>query len=153
MPWKGIVVALIVLVVIGAGGVLSYFLLAARSAPVPPAPAPSPAAPVNGALTVPGGSGQTQALAPTVPSSPPPPPPPAVDSDHDGLTDAQEAKLGTDPNNPDTDGDGLTDGQEVNVYHTNPLNPDTDGDGYSDGVEVKNGYNPNGPGKMPSLVP
>ena len=38
-----------------------------------------------------------------------------VDSDMDGLTDAQEAALGTDPNNPDTDGDGLTDKAEVDA--------------------------------------
>ncbi|MCB0345156.1 MAG: SBBP repeat-containing protein [Bdellovibrionales bacterium] len=35
------------------------------------------------------------------------------DSDGDGLTDAQEILLGTDPNNPDSDGDGVEDGQEV----------------------------------------
>lgn len=58
------------------------------------------------------------------------------DSDGDGLTDEQEAKLGTDPFNKDTDGDGLTDGDEVNVYKTNPLNPDTDFDGLKDGPEV-----------------
>ena len=32
---------------------------------------------------------------------------PNLDSDGDGLTDAEERALGTDPNNPDTDGDGL----------------------------------------------
>jgi hypothetical protein len=36
-----------------------------------------------------------------------------VDSDGDGLTDAEELALGTDPHNPDTDGDGLPDGWEV----------------------------------------
>lgn len=36
-----------------------------------------------------------------------------ADRDGDGLTDAEEALLGTDPNNPDTDGDGLPDGWEV----------------------------------------
>ncbi|MCX7007999.1 MAG: OmpA family protein [Kiritimatiellaeota bacterium] len=60
-----------------------------------------------------------------------------LDSDGDGLTDREEAALGTDPFNPDTDGDGLTDGEEVKIYHTDPLNPDTDGDGLSDGAEVK----------------
>ena len=35
------------------------------------------------------------------------------DSDGDGLTDAEEMVLGTDPNNPDSDGDGTPDGQEV----------------------------------------
>jgi len=71
-----------------------------------------------------------------------------VDSDNDGLTDAEEKTLGTDPNNPDTDGDGLFDGEEVKVYKTDPLNPDTDGDGFKDGDEVKNGYDPKGPGKL-----
>ena len=58
------------------------------------------------------------------------------DIDGDGLSNAQEASLGTDPQNPDTDGDGLTDGQEVNVYNTDPLKADTDGDGLTDGQEV-----------------
>lgn len=49
----------------------------------------------------------------------------AIDSDNDGLTDLEETKYGTDPNNTDTDGDS-----------------------YQDGNEVKNGYNPNGPGKI-----
>ncbi|MGI9303021.1 MAG: PKD domain-containing protein [Gammaproteobacteria bacterium] len=35
------------------------------------------------------------------------------DADDDGLTDDEEADLGTDPNNPDTDGDGFSDGAEV----------------------------------------
>ncbi len=35
------------------------------------------------------------------------------DSDGDGLTDAEEEELGSDPNEPDTDGDGWTDLEEV----------------------------------------
>jgi hypothetical protein len=35
------------------------------------------------------------------------------DSDNDGWTDAEEKRLGLDPNNKDSDGDGLTDGQDV----------------------------------------
>lgn len=66
-----------------------------------------------------------------------------VDSDGDGLTDANETNVShTDPNNPDTDGDGLTDGQEVNDYHTDPLDPDSDNDGLWDGDEVTIGTNP-----------
>jgi serine/threonine protein kinase len=69
-----------------------------------------------------------------------------ADSDGDGLSNAQEAELGTDPNNPDTDGDGLSDYDEVNVWGTNPLNRDTDGDGLSDGEEVNDiGTDPNNP--------
>ncbi|MCX6794749.1 MAG: hypothetical protein NTY31_02055 [Candidatus Falkowbacteria bacterium] len=48
----------------------------------------------------------------------------------------------------DSDGDGLSDEEETNKYKTDPFNPDTDGDGYKDGEEVKNGFNPNGPGKL-----
>lgn len=58
------------------------------------------------------------------------------DNDGDGLTNKEERRLGTDPNNPDTDGDGLRDGDEVRVYSTNPLEKDTDGDGLTDGDEV-----------------
>ncbi|TAI47010.1 Calx-beta domain-containing protein [Flagellimonas allohymeniacidonis] len=36
-----------------------------------------------------------------------------IDTDGDGLTNAEENDLGTDPNNADTDNDGLTDGEEV----------------------------------------
>jgi outer membrane protein OmpA-like peptidoglycan-associated protein len=58
------------------------------------------------------------------------------DDDDDGLTNGEEHRYGTDPNNPDTDGDGLKDGEEVKRYRTNPLRSDTDGDGLSDGLEV-----------------
>lgn len=64
------------------------------------------------------------------------------DSDGDGLSDIEEAQLGTDPNNPDTDGDGLKDGAEVKKYKTDPKNPDTDFGGINDGIEVQNGANP-----------
>ena len=64
-----------------------------------------------------------------------------TDSDNDGITDAEEANLGTDLLKPDTDGDGLSDSDELR-YKTNPLNSDTDSDGYSDGSEVMNGYDP-----------
>lgn len=82
-----------------------------------------------------------------------------VDSDSDGLTDAEEKAAGTNINIADTDNDGLSDYEEVKIYHTNPLSADTDGDGYLDGAEVKSGYNPNGPGKLsgatstPATVP
>jgi hypothetical protein len=62
--------------------------------------------------------------------------------DGDGLSYADEIKLGTDPEVADTDRDGLTDGEEVNSYNTNPLNKDSDGDGVLDGQEILNGTNP-----------
>lgn len=39
-----------------------------------------------------------------------------VDADDDGLSDAREAALGTDPSDPDTDRDGIPDGWEVDGH-------------------------------------
>ena len=64
------------------------------------------------------------------------------DTDNDGLKDGEEVDLGTNPNNPDTDNDNLTDKEEVDLG-TNPNNPDSDGDGITDGEEINNGSNPN----------
>ncbi len=58
------------------------------------------------------------------------------DSDDDGLTDAEEVLLGTNPNAADTDGDSLTDGDEVLTHGTDPLDADTDTDGLDDGAEI-----------------
>jgi competence protein ComGC len=49
---------------------------------------------------------------------------------------------------PDSDKDGLSDFEEISKYNADPFNFDTDGDGYKDGDEVKNGFNPNGEGKL-----
>ncbi|MFK8053022.1 MAG: hypothetical protein AB8F65_08595 [Woeseiaceae bacterium] len=49
------------------------------------------------------------------------PPVSNVDSDGDGLSDAQELAIGTSPDLADTDGDGLSDGEEVNTGGFNPL--------------------------------
>ncbi len=74
----------------------------------------------------------------------------AVDSDNDGISDAIEGVLGTDPNDADSDNDGLTDGEEVgsngvlDAGETNPLDADSDDDGLSDGQEV-NGTGPLAP--------
>lgn len=67
------------------------------------------------------------------------------DSDRDGLSDAREARIGTNPHVRDTDRDGIRDGREVkgittkrlDDVRTNPLKADTDGDGLRDKVEVR----------------
>jgi len=63
------------------------------------------------------------------------------DTDGDGLTDDEEAELGTDPEEADSDSDGLTDGEEQDLG-TDPLDEDTDSDGMSDGDEVELGTDP-----------
>lgn len=61
-----------------------------------------------------------------------------VDSDGDGLTDLEEARIyKTDSQLADTDTDGLADGLEVDEYWTLPLIVDTDGDTFLDGIEVR----------------
>jgi len=72
----------------------------------------------------------------------------SVDTDGDGLADPDEVNTGTDPTSPDTDADGLGDLDELNAA-TGPLNPDTDADGFTDGDEVSVGTDPNDPGSFP----
>ncbi|WP_109508612.1 choice-of-anchor U domain-containing protein [Nocardioides speluncae] len=62
--------------------------------------------------------------------------PAVADTDSDGLSDATEADLGTDPTDPDSDNDGLDDGEEVLEVGTDPLDADSDDDGLGDGLEV-----------------
>lgn len=93
----------------------------------------------------------------------------AVDTDGDGLSDAEEAILGTNPNLADTDRDRIDDGLEVVslldpldprdaqldfdgdrllnidellIYGTDPNNADSDGDTALDGEEVYLGTDP-----------
>lgn len=62
--------------------------------------------------------------------------PSMADGDGDGLDDPRERELGTDPLSWDTDADGLVDGRELeDAFGTDPLDPDTDGDGVADGEE------------------
>lgn len=58
------------------------------------------------------------------------------DCDSDGLTDAEEKRLGTNLCNIDSDGEGLSDFDEVRSYHTDALKADTDDDGLNDYQEV-----------------
>ncbi|PKL72143.1 hypothetical protein CVV26_02865 [Candidatus Kuenenbacteria bacterium HGW-Kuenenbacteria-1] len=71
-----------------------------------------------------------------------------IDSDADGLSDDEEAQLGTDALEVDSDKDGLSDRAEVKVWKTDPLKPDTDADGIKDGDELKKKTNPKGEGSL-----
>ena len=64
------------------------------------------------------------------------------DSDLDGLTNLEEAILGSRPDRSDTDGDLLSDYDEVRLYGTNPCLMDTDGDGMDDREEIVGGFDP-----------
>jgi len=124
-------------VIVGIAGFISYYVLSAREPVVPAIVTQEPA----GETTEPAQE-EPAVTEPVVEE------PQVVDTDKDGLTDEEEATLGTSPRSADTDRDELFDYEEVNVYHTNPLSKDTDGDGYEDGVEVEGGYDPNGSGKL-----
>lgn len=76
---------------------------------------------------------------------------PDLDTDQDGLSDAEEESLGINKTETDSDFDGLFDREEVKVYLTNPNNPDTDADGVKDGEEVENKTNPKGDGALYGL--
>jgi hypothetical protein len=77
------------------------------------------------------------------------------DSDGDGLTDAEEMMLGSDPTNPDTDGDGISDGVEARLTASGrhllvadtttncpDFTTDSDGDGLTDCEEALLGTDP-----------
>ncbi len=81
-----------------------------------------------------------------------------ADSDLDGLSDAREQEVGTDPLKKDTDGDGCGDLLEVNYEGYKPLeggghcrctsaerDTDSDGDGLSDCEEMKLVIDPKNP--------
>ena len=66
----------------------------------------------------------------------------AADPDHDGLTNADEFKAGTDPNNPDTDADGIADGDEAHVFNLDPNNGKTSGvTNFTDSGDLNFKYN------------
>ena len=77
------------------------------------------------------------------------------DNDNDEMSDDWEREHGLDPNyddtNEDPDGDALTNLEEYK-HKTDPNNRDTDGDGFSDGYEVENGFDPTDPEDHPTSI-
>src|SRR5579863_9738866 len=81
---------------------------------------------------------------------------PDGDADGDGLTNALEIAIGTDPLNPDTSGDGLPDGWQV-FYGLNPLDPtvggmDLDNSGLTVLQDFQQGLSPVNPNRVPPAV-
>ena len=60
----------------------------------------------------------------------------AADTDSDGLDNAFELAIGTDPGDADSDDDGLSDFDEVYVVGSDPNLADTDGDGTNDDTDT-----------------
>jgi cell wall-associated NlpC family hydrolase len=68
-----------------------------------------------------------------------------VDSDQDGLTDANERRLGLDPQKLDTDGDNLSDSYEMITTKSDPRLADSDRDRLNDAFELARGLDPTSP--------
>jgi gliding motility-associated-like protein len=72
-----------------------------------------------------------------------------IDTDNDGLTDAQEAVLCSSPTVADTDGDGIIDGVEL-TNGSNPCDPCSPDNSSADcalGIHIPTAFTPNGSGK------
>lgn len=140
-PWgKVVTVLIIVLVLVGGAGAVywgyNYFSNSSKNL------LPAIMTPTGTDNNVPAVTPTATSVEPIVTIDEPQILPEDKDTDGDGLSDLEEAKLGTDVLKADSDSDGLTDFAEVKIYQTDPLKSDTDGDGFSDGDEVKNGYDP-----------
>ena len=71
-----------------------------------------------------------------------------IDTDSDGLSDAQENTLCSSPTIADTDGDGINDGAEVanGSNPCDPCSPDNSSPDCTVGIHIPNAFSPNGTG-------
>jgi hypothetical protein len=58
------------------------------------------------------------------------------DTDRDGLNDALEKQIDTDPRDKDTDDDQVPDEREYNLHYSNPVDQDSDDDDIDDFLEI-----------------
>lgn len=116
MTRKQIIILISVLagvgILIGAVFAIRYF----QSRALDPVAPPTVTTPTNGAADEPTNA-DIQREIEMLAERPP-------DTDGDGLTDDEEAALGTDPSRSDTDGDGFNDYEEVKTFNQDPLTPD-----------------------------
>lgn len=145
-----IIAVLGVMLVIGIGVALVYVYMSRQS--VVPATTLQP--------TVPAANSTAELPVVPAPVVAEPEPQLPADTDKDGLTDEEEATYRTNPTVVDSDDDGLSDAEEVRTWKTDPLDSDSDNDGFPDGTEVRAGYDPNAvgaklltlPGEQPSTT-
>jgi Tol biopolymer transport system component len=133
---KGLIPPWVLLVALFACGLLFSMIALAFSGPGEEAVSATQTAIANKtalanvAVADPDGDGLTNAEEITLKTDPANP-----DTDGDGLSDGDEIKWGSDPLIVDTDGDTIPDGREIHELKTSPINPDTDGDGLNDNVD------------------
>jgi hypothetical protein len=108
-----------------------------RSPMLEPLPGAESSGPANPSLAA--GEEQQGVDLETAPPAPEVKPDIALDTDHDGLTDAFEKLAGTNARLADTDRDGLSDTYEAISSHSDPLSGDTDHDHVTDAAEIAAG--------------
>ena len=137
---KALLVGLGIIFVLFIGGASWYYWRQARGAAVVPEVPSTVVKPVPTEVS-PAPPQEIATTSPEVIVSPPPTTTPApTPYPGEGLLDFPSPLIG---DSVDSDNDGVTDAEEE-LFGTDQHNPDTDGDKYSDGHEIYNLYNPKG---------
>ncbi|MEK7655770.1 MAG: thrombospondin type 3 repeat-containing protein [Patescibacteria group bacterium] len=134
-PIKIIILLVLILAVVGLiGGAIWYFFVRSSSVATEKTVAPSSAQAV-----VPAESEPIVEVPPALPEPQPEIPPP-VSITTPAPNESSEVAV-VPPNGVDSDGDGLTDAEET-IFGTDKSVTDSDGDGFADGSEAKSLYDP-----------